>query len=78
LAIPFIWLVRFYQAAISPYLPASCRFTPTCSHYTIEALQKHGLLKGGWLSIKRISSCHPWGRSGYDPVPEVKENNKKR
>ena len=78
MAIPFIWLVRFYQAAISPYLPASCRFTPTCSHYTIEALQKHGLLKGGWLSIKRISSCHPWGRSGYDPVPEVKENNKKR
>ena len=78
LAIPFIWLVRFYQAAISPYLPASCRFTPTCSHYTIEALQKHGLLKGGWLSIKRISSCQPWGRSGYDPVPEAKDHNKKR
>jgi len=77
LAIPFIWLVRFYQAAISPYLPASCRFTPTCSHYTIEALQKHGVLKGGWLSIKRISSCHPWGRSGYDPVPDAKNNNKK-
>lgn len=77
MAIPFIWLVRFYQAAISPYLPASCRFTPTCSHYAIEALQKHGLLKGGWLSIKRISSCHPWGRSGYDPVPEAKDKNKK-
>lgn len=76
LAVPFIWIVRFYQAAISPYLPASCRYTPTCSHYTIEALQKHGLWKGGWLAIKRISSCHPWGGSGYDPVPEG-ENYKK-
>ena len=70
LAIPFIWLVRFYQAAISPYLPSSCRYTPTCSHYTIEALQKHGLFKGGWLATKRIVSCNPWGGKGYDPVPE--------
>lgn len=74
LAIPFIWLVRFYQAAISPYTPSSCRYTPTCSSYTLEALQKHGLFKGGKLAVKRIFSCHPWGGSGYDPVPEENEN----
>lgn len=62
-------LVRFYQGAISPFTPAACRFEPTCSHYTVEALQKHGLFKGGCLAIKRIASCHPWGKSGYDPVP---------
>ena len=66
---PFIFLVRFYQVVISPYTPAACRFEPTCSHYTAEALKKHGLFKGGWLAIKRITSCHPWGKSGYDPVP---------
>jgi len=69
---PFILLVRFYQIAISPYTPASCRYSPTCSHYTVEALQKHGLFKGGWLAIKRISSCHPWGGKGFDPVPDKK------
>ncbi|RMG56310.1 MAG: membrane protein insertion efficiency factor YidD [Bacteroidetes bacterium] len=68
-----IFLVRFYQAAISPFFPASCRYTPTCSHYTIEAIRIHGPLRGGWLGLKRISSCHPWGGSGYDPVPERKE-----
>jgi putative membrane protein insertion efficiency factor len=62
-------VVRFYQIVISPLTPATCRFTPTCSHYTAEALQKHGLFKGGYLGVKRILSCHPWGRSGYDPVP---------
>lgn len=67
---PFVMLVRFYQTAISPFTPPTCRFQPTCSHYTIEALKKHGVLKGGFLSIKRILSCHPWGKSGYDPVPE--------
>lgn len=72
---PFIWIVRFYQGAISPLFPASCRYTPTCSHYTIEALQKHGVLKGGWMAIKRIASCHPWGGQGYDPVPEPKQND---
>jgi len=72
-AIPFIWLVRFYQAAISPYTGSSCRYTPTCSTYTITALNRFGLLKGGWLAIKRIASCHPWGGRGYDPVPENKE-----
>ncbi|MEL6975132.1 MAG: membrane protein insertion efficiency factor YidD [Bacteroidota bacterium] len=66
---PFIFLVRAYQLLISPYTPATCRYSPTCSAYTLEALKKHGLFKGGWLAIKRISSCHPWGGKGYDPVP---------
>lgn len=66
---PFIWLVRFYQVAISPLKPPTCRFSPTCSTYTIEALRKYGLLKGGALALKRIMRCHPWGGKGYDPVP---------
>ncbi|WP_310555487.1 membrane protein insertion efficiency factor YidD [Flavobacterium sp.] len=69
LIFPFLFLVRFYQIIISPLLPATCRFTPTCSHYMIEALKKHGLFYGSYLGIKRIFSCHPWGKSGYDPVP---------
>jgi putative membrane protein insertion efficiency factor len=69
IAFPFIVLVKFYQIFISPLFPSSCRYTPTCSNYTIEALKKHGLIKGGWLSIKRILSCNPWGGSGHDPVP---------
>lgn len=64
-----VGIIRFYQLAISPFLPPSCRYTPTCSQYGIEALKKHGPIKGGWLTIKRIASCHPWGGSGYDPVP---------
>ncbi len=69
LAYPFILLVKFYQKAISPLTPATCRFSPTCSQYTLTALEKYGLFKGGWLGIKRIFSCHPWGKKGYDPVP---------
>jgi len=69
LAVPFILLIKIYQLLISPLFPSSCRYTPTCSQYTMEALKKYGLLKGGWLGIKRISRCHPWGGSGYDPVP---------
>lgn len=69
LILPFVMLIRFYQIAISPYTPSSCRFSPTCSQYTVEALQKYGLIKGGWLAVKRIFSCHPWGKSGYDPLP---------
>lgn len=65
----FILLIRFYQGAISPYLAPSCRYTPTCSQYGVEAIQKHGPFKGGWLTLKRLLSCHPWGGSGYDPVP---------
>lgn len=69
LALPFILLVRFYQLCISPLKPPTCRFTPTCSQYAIEALRKHGPLKGTYLTVRRILRCHPWGGSGYDPVP---------
>jgi putative membrane protein insertion efficiency factor len=69
LALPFIFLIKIYQLFISPLFPSSCRFVPTCSAYTKEALEKYGLIKGLWLGIKRISKCHPWGKSGYDPVP---------
>ena len=69
LAIPLIILIKVYQLLISPLFPPSCRFTPTCSHYTVEALKKYGILKGGWLGFRRIIKCHPWGGSGYDPVP---------
>ncbi len=61
--------VRFYQLCISPILPRSCRYTPTCSEYTIQAIKKHGPINGSILAIKRILSCNPWGGSGYDPVP---------
>ncbi|CAI8175796.1 MAG: Putative membrane protein insertion efficiency factor [Polaribacter sp. SA4-10] len=71
---PFILLVRFYQTAISPFTSSTCRYSPTCSHYTIESLKKHGLFFGGLLALKRIFSCNPWGGSGYDPVPEIKNN----
>jgi putative membrane protein insertion efficiency factor len=67
---PFLLLIKIYQTVISPFTPATCRFQPTCSHYAKEALEKHGFFKGGKLAIIRIFSCHPWGRSGYDPVPE--------
>ena len=61
--------VYFYRFAISPLLPPSCRYTPTCSQYTIEALKTHGPLRGTYLSVRRIIRCNPWGGSGYDPVP---------
>lgn len=68
-ALPLIALVRFYQYGISPFTPPSCRFTPTCSQYALEALRKYGPLKGGWLTLRRLARCHPWGGHGYDPVP---------
>ena len=68
-----IWLpsklIRLYQLTLSPYMGRQCRYTPTCSNYALEALRKHGLLRGGWLAFKRILRCAPWGGSGYDPVP---------
>jgi len=64
-----ILLIRFYQQAISPYLRPSCRYTPTCSQFYIEAVKKHGPFRGSYLGIKRILRCHPWGGHGYDPVP---------
>jgi len=68
-----ITFIRIYQVAISPLLGANCRYQPTCSQYSIEAIQEHGGFRGFLLAIKRISSCHPWGGSGYDPVPKKKE-----
>lgn len=73
---PFILLIRFYQMGISPFFPAVCRFQPTCSSYYIEALKTHGFFYGNYLGIKRIMSCHPWGKSGYDPVPDTKCSHK--
>jgi putative membrane protein insertion efficiency factor len=64
-----IRLISFYQHVLSPYWASRCRYTPTCSHYAQEAVQEHGVLKGGWLSIKRIGRCQPWGGRGHDPVP---------
>jgi len=69
LSYPLILLIKLYQYLISPLIGPKCRFTPTCSHYAVEAFKKHGLFKGGWLTIRRISRCHPWGGSGPDPVP---------
>ena len=66
---PFLLLIKLYQWVISPLTPATCRFEPTCSHYAVDALKTHGLFKGSWLAAKRIGRCHPWGGSGYDPVP---------
>ena len=64
-----IFLVRAYQAMISPWLMPSCRYSPTCSEYAAQAIQKYGAFKGGWLALKRLLRCHPWGGHGYDPVP---------
>ncbi|MDA0929867.1 MAG: membrane protein insertion efficiency factor YidD [Bacteroidetes bacterium] len=69
LSFPLVAMVRLYQWIISPWLPAACRYTPTCSHYMVEALQKHGPIRGLWLGLKRIGRCHPWGGFGHDPVP---------
>ncbi len=72
LATILVGLVRFYQLFLSPLLGSNCRYQPTCSHYALEAMRVHGGLKGGWLAIRRIIRCHPWGGFGYDPVPDVK------
>lgn len=69
LIFPFIFLIKIYQNIISPLFPPTCRYTPTCSEYAIQSLKKYGLFKGVYLSIKRIVNCHPWGGSGYDPIP---------
>ncbi len=69
-----IRVVRFYQNAISPWTPSTCRYTPTCSTYAIEALRRHGALRGSWLAARRIGRCHPWGEHGWDPVPPAPSN----
>lgn len=73
LALPLRGLVWLYRYAISPLIGANCRYQPTCSAYAEEALRKHGAFKGGWLALRRIGSCHPWGGSGYDPVPPAND-----
>ena len=74
LAVPLCWLVRAYRYAISPMLGANCRYEPSCSAYAEEALQRYGAVRGGWLVLRRIVRCHPWGGSGYDPVPDLDTN----
>jgi putative membrane protein insertion efficiency factor len=69
LALPFMALIKIYQLIVSPLLGPKCRFTPTCSHYAMEAFKKYGVFKGFWLTVKRVSRCHPLGGHGYDPVP---------
>lgn len=76
LTYPLYILIRFYQEAISPFLPSTCRFEPTCSSYFIEALKIHGLFYGSYLGVKRILSCNPWGKTGFDPVPDRKCSHK--
>ena len=71
IAWPFLALVHVYRIAISPLIGANCRFQPTCASYAEEALKRHGGIVGGWLTLKRIARCHPWGGSGYDPVPDT-------
>lgn len=66
---PFLAMIKFYQNFISPLLPSTCRYTPTCSEYAKQSLVKHGLIKGSFISVKRIIKCNPWGGNGYDPVP---------
>ena len=72
LNLPVVILVKLYQYIISPIFPASCRYTPTCSNYMLDALKEWGVIKGTFLGLKRILSCHPWGGHGHDPVPKKK------
>ena len=74
LAWPLLGLVWLYRLLISPWLGNNCRFSPSCSQYTLDALRLHGAFRGSWLAAKRIGRCHPWGGSGYDPVPKKQED----
>ena len=70
----FVLPIRFNQLFISPVLPPACRFYPSCSAYALEAIMTHGVLRGGWLALRRLARCHPWGGSGYDPVPPARRH----
>ena len=72
-----IGMIRFYQRAVSPWTPAACRYTPTCSEYARQAIEAHGAGRGGWLAVRRILRCHPWGGHGFDPVPGPADHEKK-
>ena len=74
LAWPLLLFVSLYRIAVSPWLGNNCRFDPSCSAYALQALRMHGAFRGSWLTIKRIGRCHPWGGSGYDPVPEKEQD----
>ena len=74
LAWPLLGLVWIYRILVSPWLGNNCRYTPSCSQYALDALRLHGAFRGSWLAMKRIGRCHPWGGSGYDPVPEKKDD----
>lgn len=69
-----IGLVRIYQLLLSPIIPPSCRFLPSCSEYACQALDRHGAIAGGWLAVRRLARCHPWGSCGYDPVPPTSDS----
>ncbi|WP_093366464.1 membrane protein insertion efficiency factor YidD [Psychroflexus sediminis] len=75
LIFPFVMFIKIYQWILSPFLGSNCRFQPTCSHYALEAFKTHGVFQGFYLSVIRISKCHPWGKSGYDPVPPPKKHS---
>ena len=68
-----VWMIRGYQLTLSPLLPPACRFYPTCSQYMLEAVQRYGAVRGGWLGLKRLGRCHPFHPGGYDPVPDLEE-----
>lgn len=72
-----IFLVRVYRYTVSPFLGNHCRFHPSCSHYAQHALERHGVLRGSWLSVRRLGRCHPWAPGGYDPVPDVVDRKRK-
>ena len=73
---PLILLIRIYQLIVSPMLGSNCRFMPTCSEYALKSLKAYGVIRGAYLTIKRIGKCHPWGSHGYDPIPTKMEKNK--
>jgi uncharacterized protein len=73
--LPFVALIRVYQLVISPWTPPSCRFYPSCSQYALIAIERHGVLRGGWLAVRRLGRCHPWTRGGVDHVPPARQRD---